>query len=59
MNTNYSFRFPGVPDSFLDDLATADTIQQHWLQTGTQLQRSWLDNTRGLFSYYQTLAQDT
>lgn len=37
---------------------TMDTIQQHWLQTGAHLQRNWFDNTRGVFNYYQTLAQD-
>jgi predicted flap endonuclease-1-like 5' DNA nuclease len=59
MNSLYSFHFPGAPDSFLGDLVTADAIQQHWLQTGAQLQRNWIDNTRDFFSYCQTLAQDS
>lgn len=59
MNTLYTFQFPGAPDSFLGDLVTADAIQQHWLQTSTQLQKSWFDNIRTLFSYYQNLTQDT
>lgn len=59
MNSLYSLKIPGTPDSFFGDLVTADSIQQHWLQTGTQLQRSWLDNARGVFGYYQSLAEDT
>lgn len=59
MNTLYTFQFPGAPESFLGDLVTADSLQQHWLQTSTQLQRSWFDNARSLFGYYQNLAQDT
>jgi predicted flap endonuclease-1-like 5' DNA nuclease len=58
MNALHSLHFPGTPDFFLGELLTADTIQQNWLQTGTQLQRNWFDNTRGLLSYYQNLAQD-
>ena len=58
MNSFYSLQFPGAPDSFIGDLVTIDTIQQHWLQAGTQLQRNWFDSTRGLFNYYQNVAQD-
>ena len=58
MNYLYSFQFPGTPDFFHGELLTADTIQQHWLQTGTQLQRNWFDNARGMFSYYQGIAED-
>ncbi len=58
MNSLNSLQFPGTPDSFIGDLVTADAIQQHWLQAGAQLQKNWLENTRGLFSYYQSLMQD-
>lgn len=58
MNSLNSLQFPGTPDSFFGDLVTADAIQQHWLQAGAQLQKNWLENTRGLFSYYQSLMQD-
>ncbi|MCB1751096.1 MAG: hypothetical protein KDI74_05175 [Gammaproteobacteria bacterium] len=59
MNSLYTLHFPGPPDTFFGDLVIADTIQQHWLEANAQLQQNWLDGIRGVFSYYQTLAQDT
>jgi len=53
-----SFQFPATPKSFIGDLVTVDAIQQHWLQTCTQLQQDWFGATRGIFSDCQSLAID-
>ncbi|MCB1851089.1 MAG: hypothetical protein KDI83_09975 [Gammaproteobacteria bacterium] len=59
MNSFYSFQFPAVPETFFGDLLTLETIQDHWLETSAQVQRDWLANTRDLFSYYASLAQES
>lgn len=58
MNTYYTLQFPGTRDFFHGELLTVDSMQQQWLETGMQLQRNWLDNARGLFSYYRDFAAD-
>lgn len=59
MNSFYSFQFPAVPETFFGDLLTLETIQDHWLETSAQVQRDWLANTRELFDYYASLAQES